>query len=103
MAGGTYGCGVGAAAGWQGLGTVAARASMQCPIYVYLRYLLAWGLPCTGGSEPGTAALGLAVGCTHPNIRDPPLPTDGPEAGASATAVPCPQDAPPRGPCGTPQ
>uniref|UniRef100_A0A8B9F3Z9 Thioredoxin, mitochondrial n=1 Tax=Amazona collaria TaxID=241587 RepID=A0A8B9F3Z9_9PSIT len=39
---------------------------MQCPIYVYPGYLLAWGLPRRGGLEPGTAAVGLAVGCPHP-------------------------------------
>lgn len=36
------------------------------PRMFLLGHLLAWGLPCRGDSERGTAAVGPAVGCTHP-------------------------------------
>lgn len=70
---------------------------------------MAWGLPHRGHS----AGMGLAVGSPHTFFYPPEyvyplhipssLPTDGPEAGAPAAAVPHPQDAVPTGPPGTPR
>lgn len=62
---GPHGCGDGAVVGCQGLGIRGVSAPVQCPIFFCLGHLLAWGLPCQGDSEWGTAAVGLAVGCTH--------------------------------------
>lgn len=64
---GPHGYGAGDAVGCQGPGIGAVSAPVWCPICFCLGHLLAWGLPCTRGlCKWGTAAVGQALGCSHP-------------------------------------